>query len=160
MELNKLHIRELIQLINCGPYFQNLSMSIEDMGIGYSVVKIDIENKHLSPYGAIQGGVYSSMIDAATYWAPYAEVGEDAGLITMDVNVNYIASIKTGRLLARGERLRVGKTVCISQATITDEHGNILANGTSKLLLTQGLQKIPQMKGYSNIKIPPKFIRK
>ncbi len=160
MELNSLHIKELIKLINCGPYFQNLSMSIEEIGIGYSIVRIDIENKHLSPYGAIQGGVYSSMIDAATYWAAYPEIGEDAGLITMDVNVNYIGSIKTGRLHARGERLKVGKTVCISQAIISDEHGMILANGNSKLLVTQGLQTIPQIKGYSSIKIPQKFIRK
>lgn len=159
MELNKLHIKKLINLVNCGPYFQNLSMSIEEMGIGYSIVRIDIEDKHLSPYGAIQGGVYSSMIDAATYWAPYAEVGEDAGLITIDVNVNYIASVKTGRLIARGERVKAGKTVCISQATITDEQGKILANGNSKLLVTQGLQTIPQMNGYSSKKIPPKFIR-
>jgi acyl-coenzyme A thioesterase PaaI-like protein len=65
MELNRLHNQALIKLINSAPFFQNLSMAIEDMGIGYSVVKIALEEKHLSPYGAIQGGVYSSIIDTA-----------------------------------------------------------------------------------------------
>lgn len=158
MKINPLHIQELMKLINGSPFFQNLSMVIEDMGIGYSVVKIDIENKHLSPYGAIQGGVYSSVIDTATYWAPYAELDENAGLITLDVNINYMASVNSGTILVRGERVKIGKSICVAQAIITDNHGKLLANGSSKLLVTQGLQTIPQMVGYSAENMPPKFI--
>jgi len=158
MKLNLLHIQQLIKLINNSPYFQNLSMIIEDIGIGYSVVKIDVENKHLSPYGAIQGGVYASIIDAAAYWAPYAELDEDLGLISIDVNVNNAASVRKGSLFARGERIKIGRTICQAQATITDENGRVLAHGTSKLLVTKGLQTIPQMVGYCADKIGPKFI--
>src|SRR5665647_1952283 len=134
MALNPLHIQKLIKLINASPYFQQLSMTIEDMGIGYSVVKIDIENKHLSPYGAIQGGVYSSIIDTAAYWAPYSELGEDLGLISMDVNVNNMASIKNGRILARGETIKIGRTICLAEVAVTDVDGRVLAHGSSKLL--------------------------
>jgi len=158
MKLNSRHIQELIKLINHSPYFQNLSMIIEDIGIGYSVVKIDIENKHLSPYGAVQGGVYASIIDTAAYFAPYAELEEGVGLISIDVNVNNAASVKNGLLLARGERVKIGKTICLAQATITDANGNILAHGSSKLLVTKGLQTIPKMVDYSADIIPPKFI--
>jgi len=158
MKLNLLHIQELIKLINSSPYFQHLAMTIEEMGIGYSLVKIDIENIHLSPYGAIQGGVYSSIIDTVAYWAPYSELPEDRGLISMDVNVHNLASIKKGRILARGERIKIGKTTCLAQVTVTDEDGKLLAHGSSKLLITQGLQTIPQMVGYSAANIPPKFI--
>ncbi len=158
MKVNAKHIQELIKLINSSPYFQHLAMTIEDMGIGYSLVKIDIDNIHLSPYGAIQGGVYSSIIDTAAYWAPYAELAEDLGPISMDVNVNNMASIKKGIILARGERIKIGRTTCLAQVTVTDEDGKLLAHGSSKLLITQGLQTIPQMVGYSADKIPTKFI--
>lgn len=158
MELNRLHIKQLIRLINCSPFFQNLSMVIEDMGVGYCVVKIDIENKHLSPYGAIQGGVYSSIIDTAAYWAPYSELDENMGLISMDVNVNNMASIKSGRLLARGETIKIGRTICLAEVAVTDVNGKILAHGSSKLLVTKGLQTIPQMVGYESAGIPSKFI--
>jgi len=43
MKLNLLHIQQLIKIINNSPYFQSLSMIIEYIGIGYSVVKIDVE---------------------------------------------------------------------------------------------------------------------
>lgn len=158
MKLNSQHIQELIKLINSSPYFRHMGMTIEDMGIGYSLVKIDIKNEHLSPYGAIQGGVYSSIIDTAAYWAPYSEMVEDLGLISMDVNVNNLASVKKGRILARGERIKIGRTTCLAQVTVTDEDGKPLAHGSSKLLITQGLQTIPQMTGYAAARIPAKFI--
>lgn len=158
MKLNPLHIKELIRLINNGPFFQNLSMVVDDMGIGYCIVKIDIKHKHLSPYAAIQGGVYASIIDTAGYWAPYPELPEDVGLITMDVNVNNMASVKSGLIIARGERIKIGRTICLSQVLVTDVKGKILAQGTSKLLITRGLQTVPHMTGYSSVTMPAKFL--
>lgn len=157
MKLNPQHIKELVRLINEGPYFQTLSMFIVDMGIGYCEVSIDIVNKHLSPYAAIQGGVYASIVDTAAYWAPYSELPEDVGLITMDVNINHMASVKSGLIIARGERIKIGRTICLSQVIVNDEKGKILAQGTSKLLITKGLQTIPHITGYS-ASMPTKFL--
>lgn len=156
--INPAHTKQLAQLINESPYFQLLSMTIEDMGVGYSLVKISIEPKHLSPYGAIQGGVYSSLIDTAAYWAIYPEIDELAGLISMDVNVHNLASVKSGTLIARGERIKIGRTTCLAQALVTDDNGRVLAQGSSKLLITQGLQTISQMVGFSPERIPAKFL--
>lgn len=158
MELNRLHIKELIRLINGSPFFQNLSMVIDDMGMGYSVVKINIEEKHLSPYAAIQGGVYSSIIDTAAYWAPYSELPENVGLISMDVNVHNLASVTSGLIIARGERIKIGRTICLSRVLVNDEQGRVLAEGSSKLLITKGLQTIPDMKGYSAATMPAKYV--
>lgn len=158
MELNTLHIAALIKLINASPFFRNLDMTIEEMGIGYSLVTIELKEKHLSPYGAIQGGVYSSIIDTAAYWAPYAELAEDLGLITMDVSVHHLSSIQKGRIWARGERIKIGKTTCLAQVTVKDEKDKLLAYGSSKLLLTKDLQLIPQMMGYAAAGIPAKFV--
>lgn len=157
IRINPLHLSGLIKLINNSPFFQNLSMVIEEMGTGYCIVKIEIAEKHLSPYAAIQGGVYASIIDTAAYWAPYIELPEEAGLITMDVNVNYVASIKDGWIIARGERIKIGRTSCLSQVLVTDENDKILAHGTSKLLVTTGLQTIPLITGYSSATIPSKY---
>jgi len=159
MQLNPQHIDGLIKVINNSPYFKHLSMTIEEIGIGYSLVKIEMKKELLSPYGAIQGGVYSSLIDTAAYWAPYAELPEDVGLISMDVNVNNLSSIKSGNLLARGERIKIGRTVCLAEVSVTNEDGKVLAHGSSKLLITQGLQTIPQLTDYTPERIPAKFIQ-
>jgi uncharacterized protein (TIGR00369 family) len=157
LKFNPLHQEGLIKLLTKA-LFSALAMTITDIDIGICLVELTIQKEHLSPYGAIQGGVYSSIIDTAAYWAPYAELDPDAGLISMDVTVHNLASVKGGRLLARGDRIKIGRTTCLAEATITDENGRIVAHGSSKLLVTRGLQTIPQMTGYSADKVPVKFI--
>lgn len=158
MKLNHQHIEELMKLINSSPYFQLLAMTLEDIAIGYAMLKMNISVRHLSPYGAIQGGVYSSLIDAAAYWAVYGELDEDTGLITLDVSVSNLASVKGGELTIIGERIKCGTTIGLAEASIADENGKILAYGHSKLLLTRGLQTIDQIARAANKTLPPKFV--
>ena len=149
----------MIKLVNQSPFFQLLSMTIEDMGVGFSHLQIELEHKHLSPYLAIQGGVYSALIDAAAYWAVYAELPEQAGLITMDVNVNNLASIKEGTIVATGRRIKVGRSICLADVAVEDTNSRrILSQGTSKLLVTQGLQPITQIAQLAGTSLPPKFL--
>jgi uncharacterized protein (TIGR00369 family) len=159
LTLNEEHIKGLIKLVNQSPFFQLLSMTIEDMGVGFSHLQIELEHKHLSPYLAIQGGVYSALIDAAAYWAVYAELPEQAGLITMDVNVNNLASIKEGTIVATGRRIKVGRSICLADVAVEDTNSRrILSQGTSKLLVTQGLQPITQIAQLAGTSLPPKFL--
>lgn len=156
--LNPRHIEELIKLINSSPYYQLFSMVMEDIGTGYSVISLDMESKHLSPYQAIQGGVYSSLIDAAAYWAVYPELDPESGLITLDVTVHHLASVKSGKITVKGRRIKVGRTICLAEAAIESQEGRILAQGSSKLLVTDGLQTIDQLAALANTTLPPKFI--
>ena len=120
-------------------------------------MRIGLERKHLSPYMAIQGGVYSALIDAAAYWAVYAELPEEAGLITMDVTVNNLSSIKEGTIVAMGRRIKVGRSICLADVRVEDNTGRI-PQGTSKLLVTQGLQPIDQIAELAGTRLPPKFL--
>ncbi|HBI73241.1 MAG TPA: PaaI family thioesterase, partial [Lachnospiraceae bacterium] len=115
---NPEHMKSVIDLINRGPYFQLLSMKVCDLGLGYSKVVVDLERKHLNPFGGIHGGVYSSLIDTAAYWAVYCDVQEDAGLISLDIKVDNLAPIKEGRLVVEGKRIKAGRSICIAEAAI------------------------------------------
>jgi len=157
LKLNRQHVEQLMKLVNSSPYFQLLAMTLKDIKIGYSLLKMNISIRHLSPYGAVQGGVYASLIDAAAYWAVYGELEENTGLITLDVNVSNLASVKAGELTIIGERVKCGTTIGLAEATIADENSKILAYGHSKLLLTRGLQTIDQIARSANKTLPPKF---
>ncbi len=157
--INPDHIKAVIDLINRGPYFQLLSMEVCELSLGHSKVAVDLERKHLNPFGAIHGGVYSSLIDTAAYWAVYCDVEENAGLISLDVKVDNLAPVTEGRLVVEGNRIKAGRSICISEATITNNEGKYLAHGISKQMLTPGLQTISQAvsaMGYKSL--PPKFI--
>jgi uncharacterized protein (TIGR00369 family) len=122
-------------------------------------VEVDLENKHNHPFGGVHGGVYCSAIDTAAAWSAYCEIDENDALITLDVNVNILAPITDSKLIVKGRRIKIGKTICTTEATATNQDGEIVANGTSKLVVYRDMPVIRQaFESYSFKKLPPKFI--
>ena len=159
MKINPEHIKALIELINRGPYFELLSLKIRELGVGYSRVEVDLEKKHMNPFGAIHGGVYASIIDTAAYWSAYCELDENAGFTTIDVSVNNLAMVNDGKIIAEGKSLKIGRSICLTEASVKDERGKLLAYGTSKLMVLQGKQSVNhaiEMAGGGAL--PPKFL--
>jgi len=159
MRLNPEHIKEVIKLANGSGFFRLLSISITELGAGFSVVEMNLGDKHLNPFGGIHGGAYSSLIDTAAYWALYCDIGETAGLISIDVNVDHLAVTKAGVLTARGKRIKYGKNICVAEARVFDPDDRLVAFGTSKLMVSEGLQTVQQAKQLYNLaSLPPKFL--
>jgi uncharacterized protein (TIGR00369 family) len=157
--LNPDHVKAVLKAINQGPYFKHLSMPVKEMGIGYSIVELKVDNEHLNPFGGIHGGVYASVIDTAAYWAAYCELSEGIGLISIDLKIDYLAPISHGVISASGRSIKIGKSMCLAEATITDKNGKWLAHGTSKMMVTKGLQTIENAFEFTESKVlPPKFI--
>ena len=158
-ELNPKHVQAVLNIINRGPYFRHLSMPVKDIGVGYSLVELDIGNEHLNPFGGLHGGVYASAIDTAAYWAVYCDLPEEVGLISLDLKVDFLAPANAGKMTIRGHRIKIGKTICLAEATAFDPSEKWLAHGVSKMMVTQGLQTIKDALGFTGAGyLPPKFI--
>jgi uncharacterized protein (TIGR00369 family) len=134
-------------------------MPVKDIGTGYSLVELEIGNEHLNPFGGLHGGVYASAIDTAAYWAVYCELEEDVGLISLDLKVDYLAPANAGKLIIKGHRIKIGKTICLAEATAFDQNDKWLAHGVSKMMVTQGLQTVKDALHFvGHQDLPPKFI--
>ena len=159
LSLNSDHVQAVLHAINQGPYFKHLSMPVKEMGGGYSVVELQVGREHLNPFGGIHGGVYASIIDTAAYWAVYCELDEGVGMISIDLKIDFLAPISDGVITARGKSIKIGKTMCLAEATAVDQDGKWLAHGTSKMMITRGLQTIRDAFGFVGVaSLPPKFL--
>ncbi|MBI4800105.1 MAG: PaaI family thioesterase [Desulfarculus sp.] len=157
--LNPQHVRAVIELINQSPFFRHLSMPVKDIGPGYSLVELDIGRQHLNPFGGLHGGVYASAIDTAAYWAVYCELAEDLGLITLDLKVDYLAPVRAGKMVIKGRRIKIGKTICLAEAIAMDQNDKWLAHGVSKMMVTPGLQTVTDALAFmGQAQLPPKFL--
>jgi uncharacterized protein (TIGR00369 family) len=135
-ELNPAYINHVNRLINASPYFGLLSMTIVEAGRGFSLLEINLAQKHLQPFGFVHGGVFASIIDAASFWAIFYEIeDQNAGATTVDLKLNYLAPAASGKLIATGRRIKLGKTLGYAEATVTDDNGKLLAHGTSTLMI-------------------------
>jgi uncharacterized protein (TIGR00369 family) len=136
MKPNPEYIRHVSELVNRCPYFTLLSMKIVDVGIGFSLLEIDLEKKHLQPFGLVHGGVFASIIDAAAFWSIFYNIEDpNAGATTVDLKLNYLAPAVSGKLVARGAQIKLGKTLGYAEARVTDGEGRLLAHGTSTLMI-------------------------
>ena len=159
-ELNPAHVDALTAAVNQAPFFKLLSMSIKNIGIGFSVVEVDIDNKHYHPFGGVHGGLYCAAIDTVAFWSAYGEADENLGLLTIDVNTNILAPVFEGKLVVKGRCIKIGKTIGLTEATATNQEGKIIASGVSKLLVSQALPNLPETLGaLSGSPLPPKFIQ-
>ncbi|UCF91727.1 MAG: PaaI family thioesterase [Desulfobacterales bacterium] len=137
--INPEYILRMNQIVNCSPYFELLSMEIRDVGIGYAVLAIDLAQKHLQPFGIVHGGVLASILDAAAFWSVFYEVEDaSAGVTTVDLKLNYLAPATSGQLIAKGRRIKLGQTLGYAEAQVVNDKGQIVAHGTSTLMILPG----------------------
>lgn len=158
-ELNPEHVRAVLGMINRAPYFRHLSMEVKEIGKGHSLVEITLGREHLNPFGGLHGGVHASVLDTAAYWALYGEIDENAGFTSVDLRIDYLAPAGGGTLIARGKRLKIGRTMCLAEATMHDAKGKYLAHALSKSLVAPGLQTIRNVVEFTGGgNLPPKFL--
>lgn len=151
-KFNPAHTKAIAKIVNTSPYIVLLSMELRNLNLGESLIKVETEQKHLQAFGVIHGGVCASLLDTAIYWAVYAGIEQIVGLTTIDLKVNYLSPMSDGRLIAKGRTIKTGKKICLGEASIEDQKGNLIAHGTSTLMVLNKL-KLPGQE-----ELPPKFI--
>jgi uncharacterized protein (TIGR00369 family) len=138
--LNPDYVEAVRREVNSCPYFSLLSMEIKGVGWGESLLEILVQEKHFQPFGMVHGGVFASLVDAAAFWAVYTQVPEELGMTTVELKLNYLAPLSTGRMIGRGKSLRVGKTLCLGEASIVNDEGTLLVHGTSTMMILKDLK--------------------
>jgi uncharacterized protein (TIGR00369 family) len=151
-KLNPKYVEIVSALNNDCPYYALLSMAVRDVRLGWACLEIELQEKHLHPFGAVHGGVYASLIDSAVYWAVFSEIDEDLSMTSVDLKVNYLAPTQAGKLVAEGRRIKLGKTLALGEATVTNQEGKMLAHGTSTLMILGTPER------EFDVELPPKFI--
>jgi uncharacterized protein (TIGR00369 family) len=150
--LNPAWVQTALPMVNNCPYFRLQSMEIVDLAYGCSRIEIKVKEKHLQPFGLVHGGVFSSLVDAAGWWAIYTEAAEHTGMTTVEMKLNYLAPSMDGRLIGIGQSIKLGKTIGLAEARIENETGRILAHGTVTVM------NLPDLKMNWEDQAPLKFV--
>ncbi|RLB97105.1 MAG: PaaI family thioesterase [Deltaproteobacteria bacterium] len=135
---NPEYIRELITIVNTSPFPDHMSMKLVSIAIDRASVDLKTARCHLQPYGNVHGGVVATLIDTATFWAAFMRIPEDAGLVNIDLKLNYLKPVQKGILRAEGIAIRSGKSISYAESKVLDAHGELIAHGTSTLMTLPG----------------------
>ena len=124
----------------CGrqnPHGLKLSLHVDE---ATGIVRMDFAPRpeHIGFEGIVHGGVLATLIDTATFWAAFMRLPEDAGLVNVDLKLNYLKAVVNGHLRAEGECLRAGKQISYTVASVFNESGELVAHGTSTMMALPG----------------------
>ena len=99
--------------------------------------ELDPAEYHLNPNGVLHGGIAALVCDTACGCAVTSllRVGETCA--TLEIKVNYLrpAAVASGRLVATGRVLHLGSRSALSEASLADPRGKLVAHATSTLML-------------------------
>lgn len=135
---NPEYLRELKQIVNTSPYPSHMSMRLSAIDIDSAEIVLEAGPCHLQPFGIVHGGVVATLIDTATFWAVFMRIPEEAGLVNIDLKLNYLKPGVSGRLTAFGRAIRTGTTISYAEAQVLSADGALLAHGTSTLMTLPG----------------------
>lgn len=147
--LNPKWIEALTDPLNDCPYYRLQGMKLTEMEWGRAVLEMDMEEKHLQPFGVIHGGVAASILDAAGFMAIFSQLDPSLGLTTVELKINYLApGLPGGRAVAKGRVISLGRTLGLADAELHDHKGRLLAHATTTCmalpeLIVPGWDKLP-----------------
>lgn len=140
LPLNPDYVAAVRDSLAAAPFPALIGMQLVEVEPDLAHIAIDVDEKHLQPFGIVHGGVIATLIDTATFWAAFWRLPSDSGLVNVDLKLNYLAAVPLGRgrLTAVGRCLQAGRQVSYSEARVIDETGRLVAHGTSTLMSLPG----------------------
>jgi uncharacterized protein (TIGR00369 family) len=138
LKSNPEYIEALKKMVNTSPYPSHMSMRLAAIDLDVATIELELGRRHLQPYGIVHGGVLATLIDTATFWSVFMRIPEDAGLVNIDLKLNYLRPVEKGLLRAEGAAIRSGKSISYAEASVLDATDDLVAHGTSTLMVLPG----------------------
>ncbi|HKE49656.1 MAG TPA: PaaI family thioesterase [Rhodanobacteraceae bacterium] len=138
MKPNPAYIEAVQETVHEAPYPKLIGLTIASLSFDRCRIELTLRDDHMQPFGIVHGGVIATLIDTATFWAAFLRLPEDAGLVNVDLKLNYLKAVARGHLRAEGECLRFGRQISYTVASVYNEDNELIAHGTSTMMALPG----------------------
>lgn len=117
-----------------------LGMTAEVLEPGRVVFGLVPRTDFSNPLGTVHGGILSTLLDSSMGCAVHTSLPEGAAYTTLELKVNFVRGVPLdgGRLLCEGTVVHLGRKVATAEGRITNEHGKLVAHGTTTCLVLPG----------------------
>jgi uncharacterized protein (TIGR00369 family) len=105
---------------------------------GCVVVAMDAERRHANPMGTMHGGILCDLADAAMGMAYASSLDEAETFTTLELKINFLKPVWTGRLVATGRLVKGGRTVGLAECDVVDDKERLVARASSTLMTLRG----------------------
>jgi uncharacterized protein (TIGR00369 family) len=108
-----------------------IGMRMTAVGEGSATFELEVGPQHSSPPGTLHGGILCDLADAAMGCANATRLEAGEAFTTVELKINFLKPVWSGRLTAVGSVLKAGRTIALTDCRVTDESGSLVAYATS-----------------------------
>lgn len=126
-EQNDLYQRLLRRANRTGTFTSTNGMHLDSVSDGHAEGSAEVTESLLNPLGIVHGGVYVTMMDQA---AGAVACTRGSMCRTVDCEVRFFAPAEGEKLYSHAESIRLGRSIAVIRAWVTDENETLCAEGT------------------------------
>ena len=116
------------------PIASLLKMKLVELTPGYAKVKMKLTPEHLNFNGMVFGGIVMAVADQAFAYATNSLVSPS---IATQFNIHLISGANVGdELIAECRVLKSGRRIGVSEMTVTNQDGKLIAKATGTTVVT------------------------
>jgi uncharacterized protein (TIGR00369 family) len=113
---------------------KTLGFELQDIEPGRAVFE-GMVAEALTQNGILHGGVLAAILDTACAVAAISQVFPDFYATSINLQVSFLRSIRQGRFRVEGRCIKTGRNVMFTEASVCNEAGQLLATGSSQLIV-------------------------
>jgi uncharacterized protein (TIGR00369 family) len=119
------------------PVARLLGYHVVEVEEGHVVLEMTPSEYHYNPFGTVQGGVASSILDATTGATVYTTLPVGTSHTSLDLKVNFVRPItsRVGRMRCDGRIVHRDHDIAIAEARLTDINGELYVVGSSTCMI-------------------------
>jgi uncharacterized protein (TIGR00369 family) len=120
------------------PIAQLLGIRAVAFDEGSAVLELEADGRHANPMGTLHGGVLCDLADLAMGVACYSTLTPEESFTTLELKINFLKPVWTGRLTARAEVKKGGRTTAFLTCEVHDEKDSLVAVASSTCMILRG----------------------
>jgi len=121
-------VKELKAKSEKEPIASFLDMKLVELSEGYAKVSMKLKPEHINFNGMVFGGIIMSLADQAFAYGTNSVITPN---VASQFNIHFIARADVGdELIAECRVAKTGKRVCVSEMSVTNPDGKLIAKAT------------------------------
>jgi len=106
-----------------------LGFELDQVEPGRARLGVEVRRELLQLQGVMHGGAIASLIDTAVAFAIVGSSKSGSRFTTVEMKVNYLKPIRSGRVVANARVIRDGKRIVVAECDVLDSDGSLAAKG-------------------------------
>ena len=108
-------------------FMEVLGLSIERADAAEAVVRMDVPDALMSPFGSVHGGFIAALFDTALAIAIHRRLDDGDRIATHNLNVTYVSFAREQHLVCRATVLTLRRAVAVAEGQVLTAGGALVA---------------------------------